>query len=72
MDKLLTAENIKTIAMTVVVMLSGGNLYLGKVNEDDIKRSIIEIHAVHEQLEPMLDRQKRLEDYLKQLTGKNQ
>jgi len=68
-NKLLTPENIKSVALALAVALSGGSVWQGKTNQGDIDTAVHEIHALHDQLNPMLQRQKNMEEMLKKLTG---
>lgn len=73
MKELLTADNIKSIAMAVVVVLSGGSVLQGHHNgvetKTDFDETISEIHAIHGAYNESVDRQKRIEAMLKKLTG---
>ena len=71
MEKLLTAENIKSIAIAAVVLLSGGNLYQGKVNENDVNAAVGEIHELHSQLSDTINRQKDMQKSIHALLEKS-
>ena len=64
----LDAETIKSIAIAAVVILSGGGLWQGKINEKDIEQGITEIHEMRSRFDEAMGRQERLEQMLQKLT----
>ena len=58
MNNLLTPENIKSIGLAAVLILSGTNLY-------EVGQAISEIHEVHSELDGAMGRQKEILDAVK-------
>jgi hypothetical protein len=70
----LAGDTGQKILMLLVVLGGGSNILntnsASKVNQDEIKQAVEEIHHLHDALDPITDRQKRIEDLLNQMAKK--
>jgi hypothetical protein len=70
-SNLLAGDSGQKILMLLVVLGGGSNILTtnsnSKVSQAEVKNAVEEIHHLHEALDPITDRQKRIEDMLKKL-----
>jgi len=64
--KLLSGDSGQKLIMALVVLAGGSNLLntnsTARLNQDDLNRALQEIHALHQALDPMMNRQKTMAD----------
>jgi len=64
--KIINGDNGQKLLMALVLLSGGGNFWntqnSNRLSQEEIQRSLIEIHQLHDVLQPMLDRQKQMDE----------
>ena len=74
LGKLLEGENLQKVIACLVIVAGGGNFLQNRVEDSklnkELDRAVQEIHDLHDSYNKSVERQRGMEDMLKQLTGK--